>query len=490
MEQIELLLGKVLVIRKMSFRTRKVRDIIGVEWDESKSSSALSRIDAYGKKIRVAPFSFDSHPVWGHMKRCLLNDSGEVVYYLDSSDSNKKIDGSAANLDGTDGQVMVEIPKFYYRHTYAGTIHTWQVSSIPRSGFSVHNAFIKNGETVNHRYIGAYEGVLYDDSLSDYTNGLQLTADSTTFTLSTGVISRIGESHPFTSLEVGNKIVIAGTTNNNGTFTIATGGTGNQSITVDEALVDETAASTTIETEKNFTNDKLSSISDKVPINDGTRANFRALADKRGTGWRQQDFDLVSAIQLLYIIEYANWNSQTEIGNGLTDWVSATWDGWNDYNPIEKTGNSNSNGNATANNSTGSGNTSSYMSYRGIENFFGHIWKWIDGFNINDNIPYVCNNDTNFADDTTTNYTSLGVTLATSNDYVITFESIARGFLAASVGGSSTTYVTDYYYQNTGWRVTKLGGDADSGPLTGVACWSLNDSLGYLDRSVGGRLAF
>jgi hypothetical protein len=49
------------------------------------------------------------------MRRCILNDSGKVVYYLDENDSTKKADGTSANIDGTDGQVMVEIPKFYTR---------------------------------------------------------------------------------------------------------------------------------------------------------------------------------------------------------------------------------------------------------------------------------------------------------------------------------------------------------------------------------------
>ena len=463
----------------------------GVSWDESQATGGYIRT---GNLAGIAVGSSPTAaliPIQAAMRRCVINDAGVVQYYLDPDDSTKKENGDPANLDGSDGQVVVEIPKFYHRYSYSNNIHTWDVILYPFGDFSVHPAFIKNGVEVDYRYIGAYEGILYDNSRSAYTNGLQLTAGSTDFIAATKTIHRDGESHAFSLLEVGDKLVIAGATDagNNQTVTVNT--IGDASIIVDEVIVErQNDASVTIETEKDFVNDKLCSVSGKAPINYGTRANFRALAAKRGTGWRQQDYDLASAVQLLYLIEYADWNSQSMIGNGLTDWVSETWDAWNDYNPIETAGNSNSNGNATANNSAGSGNTGSYMSYRGIENFFGHIWKWVDGININNNVPYVCNDDSDFADDISTNYVALGITLINSNGYVVTLEEIERGFLPASIGGSSSTYVCDYYYQAAGWRVARLGGYASSGLYAGVASWALFFASGTRSRRLGGRLAF
>lgn len=461
----------------------------GVSWDESQATGGYARTGNLAGFATSATLNDNLLPIQALMRRCVLSNAGVVQYYLDPTDSTKKADGSASDLTGTDGQVMVEIPKFYHRYSYAGTTHTHDVSLYPLSGFTVHNAWVKNGVEVNYRYMSAYEGVLYDTSRSAYTNGLQLPAVSMTFANATSIITCASLSHPFTRLEVGDTIVIAGTTHNNGIFTVATAGTGDQSITVDEALTDETAAATKLETEKNWATDILSSVSSKTPINDGTRANFRAAAAKRGTGWRQEDFDLVSAIQLLYLVEYADWDSQSMIGKGLTDW-SSVWPTWNNYNPIEKTGNSNAAGNATANVSNGNGVVGSYMSYRGIENFFGHLWKWVDGINITDRVPWVSNNDTHFADETTTDYTSLGVTLPSSNEYVVTLEQIARGFLAASVTGSGSTYVTDYYYQNPGWRVAVLGGYAYGARYAGVACWALSSAAASLSRLFSGRLAF
>jgi len=465
----------------------------GVSWDESQATGGYTRTGILaGYPVSCSPPA-PLIPIQAAMRRCILNDAGEVQYYLDPTDSTLKSDGvTASDLTGGDGQVMVQIRKFYHRYSYAGTTHTHDISLYPLDGFTVHNMFIKNGVEVDYRYMSAYEGVLYDVSESIYANGIYQTAVSCVFANADKSFTIATRSHWASKLAVGDKIVVSGTTNNNGTFTVATLESDTK-ITVDEAVTDETAASTVIQTEKDWTattGDKLCSVSGKAPINYGTRANFRAAAKNRGTGWRQQDFDLASGIQLLYLVEYADWNSQSMIGNGLTDWASA-WSAWNDSNPINFTGLTNALGNATGNLSNGDGVVGSYMSYRGIENFFGHLWKWVDGININANVPYVSNTDTEFADDTTTNYTALGVTLHNGNGYVVTLEQIARGFLCASVaGGSGSTYVTDYYYQSTVWRVAKLGGAADLALAAGVAAWYLTHAASALHQDRSGRLAF
>ena len=155
---------------------------------------------------------------------------------------------------------------------------------------------------------------------------------------------------------------------------------------------------------------------------------------------------------------------------------------------IGVTGKSNSKGNGTF--SVGGNTNDAYMTYRGIENFFGNIWKWVDGINVNANVPYVSNTDTDFADDTATDYTSLGITLGAVNGYQMTLEQQGRGFLPASIGGASNTYITDYYYQAAGWRVAALGGHAYRGLDAGVACWYLYYAAAGGSVSIGGRLCF
>ena len=467
-----------------------VNSMYGISWDESADTYVRT-----GSLVGVAVGASPGNallPIQSAMRRCVINNSGVVQYYLDPSDSTLKIGGGAAVLTGADGQVMVEIPAFYYRYAYAGTTHTWEISQVPLSGFSLHPAFIKNNTFVPYRYIGAYESTLYDVSASIYTNGIYQTAVSCVFALVDSSLTIASRTGVFSKLTVGDKIVVSGTAANNGTKTVASLVSATK-ITIAEAVTDGTDAATVIQTEKDFTattGDVLASISGKAPINYGTRAQFRAVALNRGTGWRQQDYDLISAIQLLYLVEFASFYSQSMIGAGLTDW-SGAWPGYNDYNPINNTGLSNAKGNTTFNVSGGNGVVGSYMTYRGIENFFGHMWKWVDGISISSNVPYVTNNQP-FTDNTAANYTYLEVTLSNVNGYQNTLTQISRGFLPLTTGApaSTTTKITDYYWQTSGWRVAILGGAADHGAFAGAFYLSVNAASSSAGRYIGARLAF
>lgn len=469
----------------------------GLTWNESTDAYART-----GALTGVATGSSPGNaflPIQAQMKRCVVNNAGVVQYYLCATDSTKKVDCSTpADLTGADGQVMVEIPKFYLRYSYGANVHQWDVSLTPLVGFTVHPAFVKNGAEVAARYISAYEGILYDDSQSVYTSDYNpIGAHAVTVDVNDGTgkgtITEDADSGTiYAQLQAGDVIVVTGTTDNNGTYVIDSitdddiitctgviaGGDGAEGTCVISAPAADTA------------NDILSSVSGKKPFSGITRANFRSIAALRGTGWRQFDFYLASAIQLLYLVEYASFYSQSMIGLGLTDWTGATWSTYNAYHAINNTGLSNANGNATANVSGGDGVLGSYMTYRGIENWYGHLWSFVDGFNINDNVPYVCNTDTDFANDTAANYTDLGITLINGSGWQNTLEQISGGFLPASVGANGATKITDYYYQGTGWRRPLLGGATYNSVNAGGFCWYLNRASGYLTAKISGRLCF
>ena len=365
--------------------------VYGVAWNES--------TDAYIRTGVLASVACGSSPgdtllpIQRNMRRCVISDAGVVQYYLDPDDSTKKADGTAATIDGTDGQVMVEIPRFFHKYSYASNVHKWEISNVQLPGFDVHPAFVKSGVEEDYRYIGAYEG---------YKDGSNV----------------------------------------------------------------------------------LSSESGRAPAHSATRANIRAYAAARGSGWCNYDFYLASAIQLLYLIEYADFDSQSMIGQGNTAY--AVWPG----SPPSTTGLSNGDGNGTNNVTTPGGAATDYMTYRGIENWYGHIWKFVDGININDNVPYVCQDPADFADDTATGYTSLGITLAAASGYINTLEQVGGVFLAASIGADQYTKLCDYYYQASGWRVCRLGGAANNGLSAGAfslyAAYDSATSAPYL----GGRLCF
>jgi len=385
--------------------TNKTYTTCGSQWNESTNS--------YTRTTTVGSYTqpdFDNIFPWSEMRRCTLWDNGTVNYYLSATDSTKKADGTASDLSGAAGQVMVEIPKFYYDHTFVGSTHDYNISRFNLTGFKVHNAFIKDGVEVNYRYIAAYEGSMWDASAGAMTPSGSITAD----------------------------MYAAG--------------------------------------------DKLCSISGEYPKTNERRSEFRTMATNRGAGWRQLDFDLNSAVQLLYIIEYGDFDSQTEIGYGRTQLSGGSWAA-DSY--IGQCGKSNSDGDGT--NSVAGNTNDAYMVYRGIENWYGNIWMWNDGININDHIIYVTNDASAWADDTSAGYTNLGVTLASANNYQITLADTDRGFLPASVGADST-YVSDYYWQNTSWRVVTLGGSAGSAVDAGAFSVHADDAASNYYVSLGSRL--
>ena len=362
------------------------------------------------------------------MKRCVLNDDGTVNYYLDPDDSTLKEDGTSANIDGTDGNVMVEIPKFYFRQNKVGNVTTWEVSDVQLAGYVLHPAFLKNGAEVDHRYIGAYDACYLDATDSTYKSGLNL--DDMTSNL-------------------------------------------------------------------DLANDKLASVSGVYPLVGVTRAECRSLADNVGTGWRVQDFWLTCAVQMLYLVEYGTFYSQDELGAGNTNGSYVSSSSSQSDSPHTIAGASNAWGNASTDGtqpSAGAKPGTAYMSYRGIENFFGNCWNWVDGFNIGisvDRDAWVSNTDTDFADDTSTNYDDLGITMASANGYVQNIADVDGAFLPTdTTGASSSTYLTDQFFQATGNRVAFFGGAALNGASAGAFCWVVVDSSSSAGRDIGARLAY
>jgi hypothetical protein len=449
-----------------------------------------SSSDAYSSEYVVSRVT----KVHTGMRRCLLNSSGVVNYYLDPDDSTKKIDGTSANLDGTDGYVMVEIPKFYYKQVKIGNVTTWDVSDREITGYTLHPAFIKNGVEVSYRYMGAYDACLL------FTRSVTAVADagggSITFTTS--------ETHP---LYVGDIVTISGTTDYNDTYTVTVRDSDTTFTAVGTFTSTQTGTATGYVSGKNIDDasgiiqtgtDKLASVAGIYPLVGVLRSECRSLAANNGTGWRQPDFWLSSAIQMLYLVEYGTFNSQVVLGQGNvnSDYIIGSSTNQND-SPHTIAGASNTWGNSSTNGtqpSAGAKPGTAFMSYRGIENFFGNCWNWVDGFNIgivaNHDI-WVSNDDTVFADNTSTNYVNLPGTMAAANGFVRDLLDISGVFLPSNTsGGSSSTFITDNYFQDTGNRVALLGGAANNGLSAGAFFWALNLDSGLRNRSLGARVCF
>lgn len=244
-----------------------------------------------------------------------------------------------------------------------------------------------------------------------------------------------------------------------------------------------------------FTTDMLSSIANAKPISgltqNLTRGNTRKLAQKRGAGWQQGYGQTAAATQLLFLVEYASFNMQEKIGVGATQ---KTDDGATSMTEI--TGATSNLGNATG--SVNNPNGVNIVTYRGEENFYGNIWWFVDGMNINaKGIHELYVTDHDFADDKIVdNYKNAGITLAKTNGYVSAFgynEEYDWLFVTSETKGNSSLPVGDYFWQNNtynGIMIALLGARWHSGVHAGGFGWSVSNVSGYRYRNFGGRLVY
>lgn len=414
-------------------------DIVGVQVDyANKSFQRLA--GAYGL---LGGSDFDKFEMFGGRRRCNLADNGTInAFYGDEGYTE----------DGSNGQVMVYQPKFYYKvvplvlEPISGSIGyhlrkaNYYVSTKPKDGFKLHPAFYdENGAEIDHIFLSAFEGSVFDVSENAY-------------------------------------------------------------LLHDEQVAD-------------FSNDLFCSIAGVKPASglsqNLTRPNIEAMAKKRGSGWHGDTIKAESANQLLMIIEMGTMNLQAAIGQGIVS-ISDN----SSYNCTSITGSTSSLGNGTGRASetvneingvqttyTNDGRTS--VTYRGMENPWGNIWKFVYDVNFYGNgsmrggVPYICN-DFNFAESKNSgNYESAGFTLANASGYISAMgygdEKFDWLFFASETSGSSALPVGDYTYVTAnlnGFRIALLGGHWGNGVLAGAFSLRAAYGVGNRSRSIGGRLVY
>lgn len=227
------------------------------------------------------------------------------------------------------------------------------------------------------------------------------------------------------------------------------------------------------------------SVSGAKPQVSQKRATFRSNAKAKGAGWSLLDVAVLSAIQMLMLVEFATNNMQSAIGRGYCDGNSAAI----------STGSCNSVANLTGRPAGTDGKVD--VVWRGIEGLWGNVWEWVDGVNWNGGTYYVCNDPSKYADDTATNYTALSFKGATnwSGSY-ITEEGLDTGdnehvMLPAAAGsGSESTYNCDACWSNTGWKVFARGGHWDVASKCGLFAAELNRASSYSYTIFGFRLLY
>lgn len=420
----------------------ETEDVLGITMDyKNKTCTRIA-----GAKNLTAGADFDKFSMYGGRKRCNVSDGGTInAYYGDEGYTE----------DGSNGQVMVYQPKFYYlvcpleydRQETGYGYHlrkaNYYVSETQRAGFKLHPAFYdKNGNEVDYILMSAYEGCIYDTSANAYLKN-------------------------------------------------------------DEQVMDASK-------------DKFSSIAGARPASgvsqNLTRPNIEQMAKNRGEGWHSFGIKTASMEQLLMIVEMGMMNLQTAIGQGVVNlpWTTGS-DTTSSY--AGATGSTASLGNGTgratktttyeggkATDYTVDGKTS--ICYRGVENFWGNIWKFAYGVNIWGNgkmaggMPYICS-DFNYAEGKNTdNYEGAGFTVTKANGYISAMGYSTKYdwlFMASECLGNSSLPVGDYTYitENlNGYRIAQLGGSWNDGSVAGGFYWDLNSGVGGRYRNFGGRLVY
>jgi hypothetical protein len=329
---------------------------LGASWVSGTSTSMTRLGDAYNKN---AGTDFNEFYPWSEMKLCNVADDGTIIATIDDGPDKFKRNGN--------GQVMVKIRQFYYKHTYDDVTkeHQFWVADGPAAGYKLHPAFMRAGEQKDYVMMGAYKA------------GAEGTGETT----------------------------------------------------------------------------KLTSVSGVKPAVEQDIGTFRTYAENRGTKWTQADILTRNAVALLYLVEYADTNSQSTIGSGVVDQFIAVASGGCDYLD------------GVSGTAIGEPGTVS-VSYRGLEDLWGNVYEFVDGINIVNHRPYTA--DHGFKSDIITDpYTDAGFDLwgkneGEQNGYISNFAYSVEGdwllMPGEASGGSETTYIPDCYYQSTGQNVVMVGG--------------------------------
>ena len=223
------------------------------------------------------------------------------------------------------------------------------------------------------------------------------------------------------------------------------------------------------------------SVTGKSPKIRITRDAARTAIKALGNGFYQQDFAMFWTTRMLYLVEYANWNSQAAIGYGCGNNSS-----------MQNTGASD---NMTYHTGTMQSTRTTYgvgVQYRWIEDPWGNVREWCDGIYFGMSNVYCINNPANFDD--TTGGTEVG-TRPTTDGYISDWSiPTATGFEYAlypsAVSGGEQTYIADYCYYSSSGVTLNVGGYYYQSQYYGMFCLYGGNTASHSDGNLGARLQY
>lgn len=426
--------------------------ILGISWDKSANPS-LTRTDAAIGMVADV----------GQDGELVQNDFDNAPIYRDIEDVTDEY-----------GNEFVKIPKFYIQKTEDDTTMRIRISKRRHPGFYLPKVFwdFETGSELDYYLHGKYKA--------------NISADGTKLE------SKSGE-YPLVSRNIQQFRTLAQTNN-----TAETGGYQQLDIHGQDVLsvlfTVEFATLNSQDVMRGFTSGRYTSGDVSTVGEVGTNRFILATANADqyrvgqtvSLGTSQGGNQIAYGRTITAIEAYDELNKAVSFGGGPVDIAV----GNHIYNTGWKNGFSK---NIAATSGYIIANDGKYpCSYRGIESPWGDLWQFVDGINITDNQSWVAEN----ADDYVSNkfeapYQKVAYLNSTSNGWVSRLGlDKERPFvnMATGVGAGSTTYYSDYYYQNTGQRVARVGGYWYNGSNAGLWYWTLNDSSGVAGVTVGGRL--
>ena len=427
-------------------------DILGLHCDfENKIFTRLGAAAGLS-----AGSDFDAFPMYGQRVRVVVDSDGEIQTDMDPAEITET---------DLDYDVMVYQPKFYYKvvplklEKQSGGLGyhirkaNYYITSTPHAGFRVHPLFCDaNGNEVDYVLLSAYEAsYMYWHATSQSTGYYDIFHDG----------------------------VDTGTT------------------------IDYSA-------------DTLKSLPGVKPVSGKykamTKTNMETLAQAKSTNWHLDTIQSVAANQLLMVIEYGTFNLQNAIGKGIVSCTDV--DG---VNISSLTGSTKALGNATGaaastiydnagNQTTNTTNGKVAVSYRGMENPWGNIFKHVNGINLrgdgsmNGGQAYIAGDYSFDESRRSGNYKPSGFTLSNGGGWISSFGYGTENFdwliLTSEVNGNganSATPVGDNCYVTSNLnanRIVTFGGDWHNGDSAGGFFESCIYSPGTKGSRIGGRLLY
>ena len=413
----------------------------GVEWDTTVADPACTRIGnpLYHKQL----------PIQSQYKGCLVKN-GVVNYYLDPNDWSMKADGTPSVLDGTDGDVMVHIPKFYGKSGSNGNKRWVRISTtkIDSSWVEIPEMFVSAYRITTYTDSGTSKVASVVNTTVNYRGGLN--RSNFDQYLNTDIF-RTDLGKPRTNVS---RATMRTNANNSG-----------QELLCYEfykwvfywAYVIEYA---------NFNSQK--------------EFNSELTSDGCHYGG---------------------------LGSGLTTFDYNNWSRYNNNSPITPCGYTNEFGNFSGvkqilipqtqiDDSTVVNEKTLYANrWRGFENPFGDIWTNLDGIVLKrdsanqESKVYTTSDSSKFGDDTSIMNVA-GIEVA-KDGYTKEFDLRETGeIIPQLIGGSESTYKCDYHWcnaQSTDNRTLLVGGDAFRDGVAGLGSFSSPDGVGTAGPHVGFR---